>query len=198
MIGPRSNGQFPDGMPAKVATDSSVTDAANDLRSLVDAHFDFVWRSLRRLGVDDAGLDDAVQKVWIVVSRKAEPVRPESARSFLFSIAWRVASDVRRELRRRRQVADDDAIESAADEGDLPDARVDLLRARRVLDRILDEMDDDLRTVFVLFELEELGSPEIAAMLKIPVGTVASRLRRAREVFARELSIHARKNRGAR
>ncbi|MDX2091773.1 MAG: sigma-70 family RNA polymerase sigma factor [Kofleriaceae bacterium] len=58
----------------------------------------------------------------------------------------------------------------------------DRQRARAVLDRILDAMDDDLRAVFVLYELEELTMSEIANTLELTPGTVASRLRRARAV----------------
>ena len=49
--------------------------------------------------------------------------------------------------------------------------------------RILDGMTLDLRTVFVLTELEGMTMPEVAALVEIPVGTAASRLRRAREAF---------------
>jgi RNA polymerase sigma-70 factor (ECF subfamily) len=51
------------------------------------------------------------------------------------------------------------------------------------LDEVLDALPMDLRAPFVLFELEELSTAEIAAMLSVPAGTVASRLRRAREEF---------------
>ena len=44
-------------------------------------------------------------------------------------------------------------------------------------------MPEDLRTAFVLFELEELTGPEVAEVLGVPLGTTASRLRRAREHF---------------
>ena len=56
-------------------------------------------------------------------------------------------------------------------------------QARALLDQLLDEMPEDLRVVFVLFELEELSTPQIAELCALPIGTVASRLRRAREEF---------------
>ena len=61
-------------------------------------------------------------------------------------------------------------------------------RHRELLDRILDTLTQDLRTAFVLFELEDLSVPEIAEVLEIPTGTVASRLRRAREQFGAALT----------
>jgi RNA polymerase sigma-70 factor (ECF subfamily) len=65
----------------------------------------------------------------------------------------------------------------------------------QLCDLALSKVAPDLAEVFVLFEIEEMSSPEIASLLEIPLGTVASRLRRAREdfrnVFARiERSMH--------
>jgi RNA polymerase sigma-70 factor (ECF subfamily) len=54
---------------------------------------------------------------------------------------------------------------------------------RAVLRAVIDAIPTDLRVVFVLFELEELTLAQIAAMVGIPIGTAASRLRRARESF---------------
>ncbi|MBI2395523.1 MAG: sigma-70 family RNA polymerase sigma factor [Deltaproteobacteria bacterium] len=166
--------------PLAAATEEDPT---VDLRTLVETHFDFVWRSLRRLGVEDAALDDAVQQVWVVASRKREAIREGGAPSLLFAIAMRVASDARRAARRRRHVTDDDAVLAALDDAPLPDEYLDRGRARAVLDAMLEELPDDLRAVFVLFELEQATTPEIAELLTLPVGTVASRLRRARELF---------------
>ena len=66
---------------------------------------------------------------------------------------------------------------------DVPKSCVDHQRAIDLMGRILDGMTLDLRTVFVLSELEGMTMPEVAALLEIPVGTAASRLRRAREAF---------------
>jgi RNA polymerase sigma-70 factor (ECF subfamily) len=59
--------------------------------------------------------------------------------------------------------------------------------ARQLMDRVLSKMDTTLVSVFVLFELEGMSSPEIAELVGIPLGTVASRLRRARQVFKAEV-----------
>lgn len=61
--------------------------------------------------------------------------------------------------------------------------RTEQLQARAMLDEVLDTLPLDLRTVLVLHELEEMECSEIAELLDIPTGTVASRLRRAREKF---------------
>lgn len=165
----------------------TLEQAGNDthLRGLIEEHFDFVWRALRRLGVPDAQLDDAAQQVWITVSQKGEEVREETARSYLFAIALRVASDVRRTLRRRREVHADES--ESVDEAPGPDELVDRKRSRAILDEVLDAMPVEIRAVFVLYELDQLSMAEIAGIIGVPPGTVASRLRRGRELFESEM-----------
>ena len=155
------------------------------IRLLVGAHFDFIWRSLRRLGVPQAEVDDATQKVFWVAIRRAHDIAEGSERAFLLSTALHVASDVQRSRARRREVFDDDAIAHVVEPFSDLDDLVDRKRARQILDDVLDVMDLELRSVFVLAELEELTGPEIADLLGLPVGTVSSRLRRAREEFRR-------------
>ncbi len=170
--------------PPGASVGVGVRTAADDarLRGMVGAHFDFVWRSLRRLGVPAPDVDDCAQQVFWVVARKLSDVEAGSERAFLFSTAMRVASDARRSRTRRREVHEDDAAE-ALDQAPDPEQIADRQRARAVLDQVLDAMPMDLRAPFVLFELEELSTAEIAALLDLPAGTVASRLRRAREEF---------------
>lgn len=163
---------------------TSRADVDSRLRALIATQFDFVWRSLRRLGVPEAHADDACQQVWLVVSRKLESVEPAHERSFLFGTALRVASDARRSARRRPEdLGREEAPIDDVDPSPAPDEQLDAARARAELDSVLLELPMELRAVFVLFEMEELSSPEIARMLDLPVGTVASRLRRAREAF---------------
>jgi len=152
------------------------------LRQLFDTQFDFVWRSLRRLGVPELTVDDATQEVFLVVSRRLGDIEAGRERSFLFATALRVASTTRRAIGRRGH-HDDEAVDSLVDHSPGPDEVADRQRARAVLDRVLESMELDLRAVFVLYELEEMTMAEIAATLELPPGTVASRLRRAREAF---------------
>ena len=156
-------------------------DAAR-LRRIVRDHHDFVWRSLRRMGVPESVTEDAAQQVFLVLSRKLGDVTPESERSFLFGTVVRVASDARRTQARRREVHGAE-VEDKPDESPSAEAIVDEKKARAMLDDILHSMSEDLRAVFVLFEIEELQTSEISELLGIPGGTVASRLRRAREHF---------------
>jgi RNA polymerase sigma-70 factor (ECF subfamily) len=173
------------------ATDAGSTARDAALRALVGRQFDFVWRSLRRLGVREADLDDATQQVFLVVNRKLSQIEPDKERSFVFQVALRIASDARRTVRRRREVGEA-ALPERIDSAPLPDEDADRERMRAVLDAVLEDMPIELRAVLLLFELEELSSMEIGELLGIPTGTVASRLRRARVDFqARVAALEA-------
>lgn len=129
----------------------------------------------------DAAVDDAVQQVFEVAVKKRTQIEPGRERAYLFKTALLVAADTRRSQRRERaRLAPGEELRDGAPD---PEQVADVVRQRALLDEILDAMDDDLRAVFVLFELERLPSEEIAQLLGLPVGTVASRLRRAREHF---------------
>ncbi|HWZ87277.1 MAG TPA: sigma-70 family RNA polymerase sigma factor [Polyangiaceae bacterium] len=161
-------------------------------RAIVHDHVDFIWRALRRLGVLEADLADAAQQVFLVMARKLDLVREGSERAFLFQTAVRVASDSRRSRARRRE-APDDLLALQADERPGPDEDLEARFRRAQLDRILDKMPMELRAVFVLSEIEELTMAQIAALMGIPPGTVASRLRRARAAFGEHVAqLHAR------
>jgi RNA polymerase sigma-70 factor (ECF subfamily) len=150
---------------------------------LLRAHFRDVWRIVRRFGVPENCADDATQEVFIIASRRLADIAPGSERPFLLASAVRVAANVRRSLGARRECAEDDSQPEGVDPRPSAEALLDQKRLRQMLDAVLDQLSDDLRVAFVLYELEGMSSPEIAELLAIPVGTVASRLRRAREAF---------------
>jgi RNA polymerase sigma-70 factor (ECF subfamily) len=154
------------------------------LRSIVDRHYSFLWRTLRYLGVPDGATDDAAQQVLCILARRLSDVRPDAEMAFLFSTALRVASEARRESRRRPPMVavNVDTCSAPATPEDLLDER----RAHEVLREILEALPIDLRAIFILFEIEELTQVEIASLTGLAQGTVASRIRRAREKF-REL-----------
>ena len=168
------------GHAALVTTLGGVNESR--LRQVVSEHFEVLWRFLRRLGIADADLDDAVQEVVLVLARKLHQVQIGCERSFVLSTAVRVASGLRRALRNRREVDDAGLAELESPELN-PEALAEKRRLRVVLQRILNQLPLELRAVFVLYELEELTMAEIAATLELPPGTVAARLRRAREQF---------------
>lgn len=167
------------------ASEIAASAADQRIRHMFDSHYDFIWRSLRRLGVPDAHVDDAAQDVFVVASRKLATIEVGRERAYLFGTATRVAADARRSRARRREDAGDpaQAIAQVADAGPAPDALVEQKRARALLDRAIEALAEDVRPVFVLFELEGMTMSEIAECLDLAPGTVASRLRRARDTF---------------
>jgi len=155
---------------------------------MLRAHFRDVWRIVRRFGVPENSADDAAQEVFIIAARRLSDIALGSERAFLFASAVRVAANARRAVGARRECADDDSLSEGVDPRPNAEALLDQKRLRQLLDRVLDELSDDLRVCFVLYELEGMSSPEISELLSIPVGTVASRLRRAREAFEQSAS----------
>jgi RNA polymerase sigma-70 factor (ECF subfamily) len=150
------------------------------LERLIADEYRLVWRLLRRFGVPASGVDDATQQVFLVIAERLDEIRPESERAFAFGTALRVAQGMRRRAAREDGAID---LDQRRAQGPLPDELSDQRRACARLDRILDQLPDELRSVFVLFELEGMTSPEIAALTGLALGTVASRLRRARAQF---------------
>lgn len=154
-------------------------------RALVTEFGDFVWRSLRRLGIAEAECDDGCQRVWLVVTQKLAQIEPGKERSYLFSVAMRVASGMRRTRKLGQEVLDEQLTVDSV--GKSPEELCAERRARELLDQILARMSWELRTVFVMFELEGFSSPEIAESLGLSRGTIASRLRLARVAFEQSL-----------
>ncbi len=170
--------------------------AALAFGKLVSAHLDFVWRSLKRLGVPAGEVDDATQQVFLVANEKLANIKPGRERSFLLAVAGRVASHARR-ADQRRQAATQRLSEGPPPEGTPdPEHLTQRLEARDLLDQVLDMMPPKVRTVFVLFELEDLSVDEVADLLSLPRGTVATRLRRARTLFREGAQLIKEQQRG--
>jgi RNA polymerase sigma-70 factor (ECF subfamily) len=157
---------------------------------LYDDHVHFLWRSARRLGVDELGADDVVQQTFLVVHRRlAEFEGRSSPRTWLFSILLRVVHDHRRTLRRKsphvfQPDVDLDAL-AAPESSASPDDALRRAEASRTIDMLLEELDPDKRVVFVLAELEEMSADEIGHATGLDRQAVYSRLRAARNDFER-------------
>jgi RNA polymerase sigma-70 factor (ECF subfamily) len=163
--------------------DAPATIAPSDrIRAVVAEHHAFIWRSLRRLGLAPDAAEDAAQQVFITASRKLTGIRPGGERAYLFGIALRVAADARRATSRRREQVWEE-IDEPVDPSPGLEEQLDERRARAMLDEALERLPMDLRVILILHELEELTMKEIAQILGIAAGTVASRLRRARQDF---------------
>ncbi len=171
--------------------DSSIEQPPR-LRQLFDEYASFVWRSLRRLGVAEADLDDQLQEVFLVVYRRLHEYQErDRARAWLYSICRRVAQTQRRSVRRRREDL----------RGELPEGRTAPMQLVRVEERealelghrLLGTLPEEQREVFVLYEIEHIPMQQVADALGCPLYTAYSRLRAARTKIMNELANERRK-----
>ncbi len=168
------------------SVDDGRTDAIPPLDRLYDLHADYVFRVLRRLGVDAAHVEDAVQDVFMVVLSRAESFEGRSSlRTWLYGIALRVA----RAHRRRRQT---EPLEDASLDGDArgPARETEHAEELRLLGALLAELEEPFREAFVLAEIEQLTAPEIAEVTGVKLNTVYSRIRLGRQRFEAALRRH--------
>jgi len=169
------------------AGDSERVLAQVRIERMIRSHFAFVWRVARRFGLGQADAEDAAQRVMLIAARRLNDVTEEKERAFLYRVAQRVTQKLRLASTRRReeQLDYDDAeyVETMS-----PEQLLEQRQAQAQLDQTLQQLEPDVRMPFILFEIEELTQVEIALALAIPVGTVASRLSRARKQFAQALA----------
>jgi RNA polymerase sigma-70 factor (ECF subfamily) len=151
--------------------------------------FAFVFRNAKRLGVDDGAVDDVVQEVFLVVHRRLDDYDGRAPlQAWVFGILSRVVSEYRRAWRRKRapiQSSGDGTANLPAAAGALEPNRIAEQReAFRLCSRLLDQLDDEKREVFILSELEQMTAPEIAEAIEVNLNTVYSRIRAAKKAFA--------------
>lgn len=156
---------------------------SREFRAVYEAELAYVLASLRRLGIPAAELEELAHDVFVVAYRRwSEYDRDRPARPWLFGIALRTAG---RALERRfRHVEGPVAGEAeAAAAGGLaePPPPHD---ERELLEKALATLELDQRLAFVMHDLDERTAPEIAAALGVPLNTVYSRVRLAREKLA--------------
>ena len=165
-------------------------------RLIYERHADFAWRTLRRLGVRESEAGDALQDVFVIVHAKLSQFEGRSSVStWLFTICRSVATRRRRQYRRERDnvsdISDDTIVDLRADVGRAAEHN----QIMALLEAILQSLDANQRTVFILFELEKMSGEDISQALNIPLGTVYSRLQLARNGFRQALARHEAKAR---
>ncbi|MBX7084474.1 MAG: RNA polymerase sigma factor [Nannocystaceae bacterium] len=164
-----------------ITAPSAARIVAPELAAIYREHHTFVWRSVRRLGVPDADVDDIVQEVFVVAHRRlADFAGHSSIRTWLFGIAYRVMHEHRR--RRDARARREQQLE-AGRPPTAPDRRLSRVEAVGVLDELLGRLDPEQREVFVMAEAAKLSAPEIAELTGVKLNTVYSRLRLARRAF---------------
>jgi RNA polymerase sigma-70 factor, ECF subfamily len=168
-----------------VTAQAESTEPVRDFDGIYRDNVAFVWRSLRRLGVAEADVEDAMQEVFIVVHAKLASFEGRSRIStWLYGICLRVAQA----RRKRGFVAREVAEEEAGEPPELACFPADALEEREaadLLEEALDALPLEQRAVFTLFELDGMTCQGIAELVGIPLGTVYSRLRLGRDAFAR-------------
>lgn len=169
-------------LPGLLATAMRDRDSDARLRLIVDRHFELASRIVRNLGIPDCDVDDLLQQAFSITADRLNDIESGKERAFLIQTAIHLAASARRARALSRETLPGE-LPDVSDGRPSPEELSDHARALQVLDGILGDMDIDLRSVFVLYEVEEMTMAEIATVLQVPAGTVASRLRRAREDF---------------
>lgn len=158
-----------------------------DFEDLYARHFEFVWRSLRLLGVEEAALPDVSQDVFSTVARQLATFQGRSSlRTWVFGIAQHTASNHRRQRGRKQDPLQPLAETLVANEPS-PHAQAEGREAADLIVRFCAELEESRRAVFVLGLLEGVPAPEIAALLELPLNTVYSRLHSLRQALRRRL-----------
>lgn len=155
------------------------------LETVFREHAPFVANTLRRFGVSPADLSDQLQEVFMVVHglrHDYDPSRP--LRPWLFGITYRVAARYRQK-KGRQIVADSELDDTAEDPGPLADVSMESKEAQALVLEALERIDLSRRAVFIMADIDGEAIPDIATALQIPLNTAYSRLRLAREEFAR-------------
>jgi RNA polymerase sigma-70 factor (ECF subfamily) len=155
--------------------------AGLDLGALFAEYAPQVWRTLRRMGVREAEVEDLCQEVFLIAHRKLGSFEGRSSiKTWIYGIAARAALDHRRLARVRREMLTDSPPDGRAEA--LQEGAVERREAAERLDQILGRMDADKRAVFVLYEVEELTMAEVAEAVGCPLKTAYARLYAARKI----------------
>jgi glucose/mannose transport system substrate-binding protein len=166
----------------QAAQRSPPTGSDDRLRRVAERSRRGLARYLARIGVPQADVDDAIQEALVIFASRLSQLPVGSESAFLYATALRLARNIRRGVL-RRQVATEKLFRLPTAPPPSAEDLTDQLRGRTMLEEALSQLPADARLVFLLFELEEMPTAHIAERLGVPEGTVASRLRRARQIL---------------
>jgi RNA polymerase sigma-70 factor (ECF subfamily) len=156
------------------------TRAQLEVVEVYDDTAEFVYKSLLRLGVAKADVEDVMQEVYVVVHRRLKAFKHDSKLStWVFGICLKVAAQHRRRAYHRRERQMEVVPEGI--EARTPEQLAHWRERQRRLELILEGLSPEHRAVFVMFEIEGISCQEIAEQTGIAVGTVYSRLHTARK-----------------
>jgi RNA polymerase sigma-70 factor, ECF subfamily len=166
--------------------------ASPQFEQLFASEIDYVAGTLRRLGVAERDVEDLCHDAFLVVHKKLgeyDPSRP--LRPWIFGITYRVAVGYKRLFRHRFETAEADQTDAPS-----PDVAAQI-EARDLVLRALAGVPLDRRAIFVLHDVDGQAAPEVARALDVPLNTVYSRLRIARQEFKEQVARFAREGAGA-
>lgn len=151
--------------------------------ALYETHFDFAWRTARRLGVPQADVEDAVQDAFRIAWERLAQFTYGRFTTWLYRIVANVVS----ERLRRARVRDffGGLLGRGEDASPSVEAHVEARSSLRLVEQALRKLSHEKREVFALFEIEGLSHQEIAELTGVKIETVRTRLHYARRDFER-------------
>ena len=174
---------------AAIEAPPAVAHPPRALEDVYDELFPFVWRNARRMGVPASALDDVCQEVFVVVHRRLRELESRaSLRPWAYAILRNRVLVYRRGMQRKspehrsQQPLVDPAL--LTDDRSDPHEALSSAESARIARGLLDELDEEKRTVLVLVEIEEMSVPEVAEAMGANLNTTYARLRAARGEFA--------------
>ena len=173
-----AGGDKPSDRVTPAVEDSRPRSEVRDFGTVYQEHFDFMWRTLRRYGVPEAAIDDAVQDAFLVIHTRLSTFEGRSSlRTWIFGIARRVARDHRPAPRAQ---AAPDVLDALPDlESKSPLATLEAIEGARLLERLLAALAPEKREAFILVKLEQMTILEAGQALGVNVNTIYSRVRTA-------------------
>jgi RNA polymerase sigma-70 factor (ECF subfamily) len=159
--------------------------------AILDSHFTPLFRAARRLGLTEALAEEAAQEALLVFVQRIADVAVGAERAFLFGTVTRIAANLRKAAHLRNELAFDPTLFEFESSAESAVTLFEQKEARDLLDDVLAALAPELREIFVLYEIEQLTMVEIASALGIKLGTVGSRLHRARRDFDAALQRRA-------
>jgi RNA polymerase sigma-70 factor, ECF subfamily len=168
--------------------------AAPTVEALVASHSLMVFRIAYSILRSHHDAEDAAQECFLrVLKYKDRLAEVENVKTWLARIAWTTALDKRRSSRAMVSLNDEgagaDVAQSLADGSPAPDEQVAGRQMRQMLERLIAALPEDLRLPLELSTVQELNSAEIAEVMKIPEGSVRTRLFRARNRLKEKLAV---------
>jgi RNA polymerase sigma factor (sigma-70 family) len=147
-------------------------------------HLDAAYRYARWLARSSHNADDVLQEATLRAYRSFEDLRGADGKAWLLTIVRNCHLSAAKQQQRRRSVPlpEEDEDHDGAMIAETPDPETEAIHRdnQRVLHRLLAALPEEHREVLVLREVEDLNYREIAAITNLPIGTVMSRLARAR------------------